>query len=155
MLSSILNDPEKMKSIMSIASSVLGQNPGTGGMPFSPPSSAPDTPFPPPSSAPDAPFSPPPPPETPAGAFQGTPAYDPSAELMAKMIPVISAIAKSGKNAVNRDKMNLLLSLKPFVTSDIGNQMDHAIRLLSTARMAKAAMGQLGNVTSSDGKMEL
>lgn len=149
MLSNILNDPEKMKSIMSIASSFLGQNAGGGAAPFTPP------------QEPVQPVSEPIPPiqndVRPTSAFPGagSAAYDPSVELMSKAIPLISAIAKSGKNAIDQNKMNLLLSLKPFVTNDVSSQMDHAIRVLSMARMAKAAMGQIGNIAGSDGKTEL
>lgn len=71
-------------------------------------------------------------------------AYDPSAELMRKVMPVINTIARSGKHAVNQDRANLLQSFKPFVTNNVGSQFDHAIRLVSIARMAKDAMLQLG-----------
>lgn len=70
--------------------------------------------------------------------------YDPSAELMERAIPVISTIVQSSQDAVKREKRELLNAVKPFVPQDIAGQFDHAMRLVSIARMARAALGQLG-----------
>lgn len=136
MFSDILNDPEKLQSAISAASSLLGGSaspapPSRPAPQSAAPASAPPQAVPPPMMA-GAP-----------GARSGA-AYDPSAELMRKVMPVINSIARSGQTAVNRDRANLLQSFKPFVTDNVGSQFDHAIRLVSIARMAKDAMLQLG-----------
>ncbi len=69
--------------------------------------------------------------------------YDPTAELMEKALPVISTIVQSGQSAVKQEKRALLGALKPFVTEQAASQFDHAVRLVSLANMARAAMGQL------------
>ena len=66
---------------------------------------------------------------------------DASAELMQRAIPTLSAIAQSG-TAVNSDRVRLLSALKPFLSDSTGKQIDHAKRLLSMARMTKAAAEQ-------------
>ncbi len=136
MLSELLNDPAKLQGALSAASSLLG---GGAGQSPAPPRPMPQQ-SPPPAAVPA--MSPP----MMSGAPNKRPgaAYDPSAELMQKVMPVISTIARSGQNTVNRDRANLLQSFKPFVTDGVGNQFDHAIRLVSIARMAKNAMLQLG-----------
>lgn len=70
--------------------------------------------------------------------------YDPSAELMERALPVISTIVQSGQGAVRQEKRALLNAVKPFVTEDVAGHFDHAMRLVSMARMARAALGQLG-----------
>lgn len=70
---------------------------------------------------------------------------------MSKAMPVINAIARSGQTAVTREKANLLNSLKPFVSGDVSTQLDHAMRLVSMARMARSAMSELGNAAHKDG----
>lgn len=144
MLSGIMNDPEKLNSILSMASSFLGQGAGPGTEDAAPGIEA-QEPWQGP-GMPDKHAGGPTPGQIPAMDF------DPTAELMSKAMPVIAAIAQSGKNAVDRDRMNLLISLKPFVAHDVGAQMDHAVRLLSIARMAKAAMGQLGQMPGNGGQ---
>ena len=78
--------------------------------------------------------------------------YDPSAELMQKAMPVLAQIAKSGQNAVSRDKLNLLNAVKPFVADSVGTQIDHGLRLVSMARMARSAMKQIGTTQGQDGE---
>lgn len=107
------------------------------------------------------------PPTAPAGGFSGffspppksshdSNNYDPSAELLSKAIPIIQAIARSSAKSVNHDKVNLLNSLKPFTTTNITGQLDHAIRLVSMARMARNIMGQLtGSLGGGDGTLNL
>ncbi|MGE4549263.1 MAG: hypothetical protein AB7C89_06905 [Intestinibacillus sp.] len=142
MLSSLLSDPEKLQSAINMASSILSGN--TGGEPkppsasgggFVPPSGPASEPQAAPTAGPGN-FSPP----RPSGASAS---YDPSAELLSKAMPVLNAIARSGANSVSREKVNLLNSLKPFVAGGIGGQLDHAMRLVSMARMARTAMGQI------------
>ena len=75
------------------------------------------------------------------------PSADPAAELMQKAMPVLAAIARSGEHAVNPDKKALLQAIKPFVSAEIGAQIDHGMRLVSMARMARSAMQQLNGST--------
>lgn len=139
MLSQILNDPEKLQSAISMASSMLGGN-------------APAAEKSAPKAAPTAPaaglsglsFG------QPGGGGGGV--YDPSAELMQKAMPVLAEIAKSGHDAVSREKLNLLNAVKPFVADSVGSQIDHGLRLVSIARMARAAMKQLGTNQGQDGE---
>lgn len=70
--------------------------------------------------------------------------YDPTAEWMERALPVFGAIVQSGQGAVKQEKRALLGALKPFVTDEVAGQFDHAMRLVSMARMARAALGQLG-----------
>ena len=70
-------------------------------------------------------------------------AYDPASEMMQKALPVIGAIAQSGQNAVKPEKRALLGALKPFVAEEVSGQFDRALRLVSMARMARAALGQV------------
>lgn len=127
MLSQILNDPEKLKSAISMAASMLGGD----ALP-----AAEETP-------PPMDFAPPggstPSPRPPSGG-----GYDPSAELMRKAMPALAQIARSGQNAVSPEKLELLNAVKPFVTDSVGAQIDHGLRLVSLARMARAAMKQFG-----------
>lgn len=137
MLSSILNDPEKLQSAISMASSMLG-----GGAPAAeeaPPGDAPAVP----AADMGSPL-----PRRPAGGA----VYDPSAELMQKAMPVLAQIAKSGQNAVSREKLNLLNAIKPFVADSVGAQIDHGLRLVSMARMARSAMKQIGATQGQDGE---
>lgn len=119
LLSSVLNDPEKLREAMQMASSLFGAPAGDD----LPPSSMD------------------PPPAAPAA---GNGAYDPSAELLQKAMPVISEIARSGQHAVSREKLNLLNAVKPFVASNVSSQIDHGLKLVSLAKMATAALHQFG-----------
>lgn len=139
MLNDLLSDPAKLQSALSAASSLFGGSSGAAS-PAPPARPAPQAGVP---AAAPAPMMPPPMPPGMSGA-RSAGAYDPSAELMRKVMPVINTIARSGKHAVNQDRANLLQSFKPFVTNNVGSQFDHAIRLVSIARMAKDAMLQLG-----------
>ena len=64
-------------------------------------------------------------------------------------LPVIGAIAQSGQNAVKPEKRALLGALKPFVAEEVSGQFDRALRLVSMARMARAALGQM-NLSADD-----
>ena len=77
--------------------------------------------------------------------------YDPTADMMQRALPVIGAIVQSGQGAVRQEKRALLSALKPFVTDEVAGQFDHAMRLVSMARMARAAMDQLGQAGRADG----
>lgn len=123
LFSDLLNDPEKLQSAISMASSLLGG----GGDDIAPPAGQA------------------------GGASLGADSYDPSAELMQKAMPVIAAIAQSGQQAVSPEKRNLLNAVKPFVTDNISAQIDHGLRLVSMARMARSAMKQLGGKTDGNG----
>ena len=70
--------------------------------------------------------------------------YDPASEMMQKALPVIGVIAQSGQHAVKPEKRALLGALKPFVAEEVSGQFDRALRLVSMAQMARAALGQLG-----------
>ncbi|MGN1007909.1 MAG: hypothetical protein ACI4PV_03100 [Butyricicoccus sp.] len=135
MLSQILNDPEKLQSAISMASSMLGGNipAAEKGEPAAPAAGLSGLPV-----------------GQPGGGGNGV--YDPSAELMQKAMPVLAEIAKSGHDAVSREKLNLLSAVKPFVTDSVGAQIDHGLRLVSIARMARAAMKQLGTNSGQDGE---
>ncbi len=139
MLNDLLSDPAKLQSALSAASSLFGGSNGAAS-PAPPARPAPQAGVP---AAAPAPMMPPPMPPGMSGA-RSAGAYDPSAELMRKVMPVINTIARSGRHAVNQDRANLLQSFKPFVTNNVGSQFDHASRLVSIARMAKDAMLQLG-----------
>ena len=71
-------------------------------------------------------------------------AYDPASEMMQRALPVLGAIAQSGQHAVKPEKRALLGALKPFVAEEVSGQFDRALRLVSMARMARAALGQAG-----------
>ncbi|MFR3787052.1 hypothetical protein [Agathobaculum desmolans] len=80
-----------------------------------------------------------------------SPGYDPTAELMEHALPVIGTIVQSGQSAVRQEKRALLGALKPFVTKEVASQFDHALRLVSIARMARAALGQFGQESPLSG----
>lgn len=113
LFSSLLQDPNAMQKIAGMASQLMQNMPDTAKTQA--PSAMPQT----------APASP-----------------DPTAALLQQAIPAISAIAQSGQQA-NPARIQLLHAIKPFVSSDACAQIDHAERILSMARMAKAAASQL------------
>lgn len=69
--------------------------------------------------------------------------YDPSADLIQRSLPMIHSIVQSGQGAVRQEKRTLLNAVKPFVNEDVAKQFDHAMRLVSMAKMANAALGQI------------
>ena len=77
--------------------------------------------------------------------------YDPTADWVGRALPVLGTIVQSGQSAVPHEKRALLGALKPFVTDEVAGQFDHAMRLVSMARMARAALGQLGGLARADG----
>lgn len=137
MLGALLSDPERLKGLMQAASGLFG------GAATTPPQEQP-------LHAEESPSAEAPPiPRMPMqAAFSSSDAYDPSAELLQKAIPVIRTIAQNGQNSIDHNRLNLLRSLKPFVGDTVGVQFDHAIRLVSIARMAQGAMRELGTQTA-------
>lgn len=89
---------------------------------------------------------------TPASAPAAPPSApaspDPSIELLEKALPALSTVVQNGKSAVSSEKRTLLNALKPFVAEHIAGQFDHAVRLVSMARMAQSALGQLVHTES-------
>lgn len=68
---------------------------------------------------------------------------DPAAELTGKLLPVLTSIAQSSHCDSDSDRIRLLTALKPFLSQKSCQEIDHAIRLLGMARMARAAMSQI------------
>lgn len=68
---------------------------------------------------------------------------DPAAELTGKLLPMLTTIAQSSRCDSDSDRIRLLTALKPFLSQKSCGEIDHAIRLLGMARMARAAMKQL------------
>ncbi len=127
MLSSLLNDPQALQSAMKAVSGILGNE--------SPqPAQTSHTTYP----------------ERAAKAD-----YDPSTDLMEHAIPVITSIVQSGQGAVTPEKRALLNAVKPFISSSVASQFDHAMRLVSMANMARAALGQIKPNGSGDGTQPL
>ncbi len=79
------------------------------------------------------------------------PADDPTGDMMARALPVISSVLQSGQAAVDPNKRALLRALRPFVTDEVSGQFDRAIRLVSMAGMARSVFGQLGQGNAPDG----
>lgn len=119
MLSALLNDPHALEQALSTASALLGGSdpPAMPSMsePSGMPSASPST------SANDA--------------------YDPSADLMRRAMPVLGRIAQRGQAAVTPQKRALLNAVKPFVGAPIRSQIDRGMRLVSLAYMATAVLG--------------
>lgn len=80
---------------------------------------------------------------------------DPSLMLMQKAMPVISQIAQSGQSAVSYEKRQLLHAVKPFVSEPIQSQIDHAIKLVGMAQMAKTAIHQFGGSNNNGGATDV
>lgn len=143
LFSSLLNDPAALQSAISMASSLLSGAAG-GNAPSAAPSGGAVSPAAPTGASA---FVPPSAPGTPGGsgtAGASAPTYDPSADLMRAAMPVLGRIAKSAQSAVTPEKRNLLNAVKPFVGTHTAQQIDHGMKLVSLARMASAAMNQLG-----------
>lgn len=118
MLSALLNDPHALEQALSAASALLG-----GSDPPVPPMSEPSGM---PSASPSA---------------SANDAYDPSADLMRRAMPVLGRIAQRGQIAVTPQKRALLNAVKPFVGAPIRSQIDRGMRLVSLAYMATAVLG--------------
>ncbi|MGN1031252.1 MAG: hypothetical protein ACI4PQ_06575 [Butyricicoccaceae bacterium] len=130
-LSSLLSNPDALANLVQTASSLFGQpQPGAAGG----------------QDVPDPPACPEPPerPERPERPRPSTP--DPAAELTGKLLPMLTAIAQSSHCDSDSDRLRMLTALKPFISQKSCDEIDHAVRLLGMARMARAAMGQLGQM---------
>ncbi|MFR4973647.1 MAG: hypothetical protein ACLUB2_09770 [Butyricicoccus pullicaecorum] len=119
MLSALLNDPHALEQALSAASALLG-----GSDPPAMPSMSE------PSGMPSASLS-----------ASTNDAYDPSADLMRRAMPVLGRIAQRGQTAVTPQKRALLNAFKPFVGAPIRSQIDRGMRLVSLAYMATAVLG--------------
>ena len=125
MLSSLLSDPEKLQQAISVASSFLGGETENNN---------------------DEQNN-----NTNANTNMNTDFADPSLMLMQRAMPIISHIARSGQSAVSYEKRQLLHAVKPFVSEPIQSQIDHAIKLVGMAKMAKAALYQFGGSNNNGG----
>jgi len=121
MLSALLNDPHALEQALSAASALLGDS-DSHAMPPTPESSGM-------SSAP------------PSASASANDAYDPSADLMRRAMPILGRIAQRGQIAVTPQKRALLNAVKPFVGAPIRSQIDRGMRLVSLAYMATAVLG--------------
>lgn len=119
MLSALLNDPHALEQALSTASALLGGSDPPAMPPMSEPSGMP-------SASPSA---------------SANDAYDPSADLMRRAMPVLGRIAQRGQTAVTPQKRALLNAFKPFVGAPIRSQIDRGMRLVSLAYMATAVLG--------------
>ena len=142
MLSSLLSDPEKLKSMISVASNLFGSAPAASPSSSATATDSQSSPF---QSTHAPPAEPSPLSHTMGSSSTGNDSYDPSAELLKKAIPFIQAIARGGQSSINQDRLNLLRSLKPFVGTSLASHFDHAIKLASVARMTQSAMREFGN----------
>lgn len=70
--------------------------------------------------------------------------YDPAADLLGKAMPLLTGVLQSGSRAVTPEKKALLQAVKPFLGAGTGTQIDHAMRLVTLAHIASAAMRQFG-----------
>ena len=119
MLSALLNDPHALEQALSAASALLGGSDPPAMPSMSEPSGMP-------SASPSA---------------SANDAYDPSADLMRRAMPVLGRIAQRGQTAVTPQKRALLNAFKPFVGAPIRSQIDRGMRLVSLAYMATAVLG--------------
>lgn len=119
MLSALLNDPHALEQALSAASALLGGSDPPAMPSMSEPSGMP-------SASPSA---------------SANDAYDPSADLMRRAMPVLGRIAQRGQAAVTPQKRALLNAFKPFVGAPIRSQIDRGMRLVSLAYMATAVLG--------------
>ncbi len=119
MLSALLNDPHALEQALSAASALLGGSDPPAMPPMSEPSGIP-------SASPSA---------------SANDAYDPSADLMRRAMPILGRIAQRGQIAVTPQKRALLNAVKPFVGAPIRSQIDRGMRLVSLAYMATAVLG--------------
>lgn len=112
-LSTLLQDPQKLQQIMQLASNVMEK---TGNTPSEPPPS----PEPPPT-----PFSPP------GGLNTG-----------GGSSPLLQSLLRGTGAPGDANRIQLLNALKPFISDSAGDQLEHAARLLRTARMVRSAATQ-------------
>lgn len=128
LLEGLLHDPEKLQSALSMATSLLGGNTAESAPPAAPSNTG-----------------------LPIAANGMPDPDDPSYALMQRAMPVLAAITQSGQKAVSPEKRALLNAVKPFVSDPVRMQIDHGVRLVSMARMARSALHQLQNGTAEGG----
>ena len=87
-----------------------------------------------------------------APAPQPAPVYDPTADLLSRALPLMRQITESSQHAISPEKRNLLNAVKPFVSEQAVQQIDHGMRLVMLAHVAAAVMGQLGQEMREDGQ---
>lgn len=119
MLDALLSDPQKLQSAIAMASSLFAGN--------APPSSEPAASAPPTAPAP-----------------QPAAAYDPTADLLGKALPLLTQVMQSSQQAISPEKKALLQAVKPFLSETAGSQIDHGMRLVMLAHIASSVMGQFG-----------
>ena len=149
LFSSLLNDPAALQSAIAMASSLLSGAAAGGNAPSAAPSGGAVSP-----AAPTGASAFVPPDATRGSGTSGAsaPTYDPSADLMRAAMPVLGRIARSAQSAVTPEKRNLLNAVKPFVSEEAVQQIDHGMRLVMLAHVAAAVMGQLGQEMREDGQ---
>lgn len=133
MLSSLLKNPEALQNAMKTVSGMLSAA-DTVSDNSAVPDSAP--PFPPSDNYTNN-----------NGGSQSN--YDPSTDLMERALPMIHSIVQSGQGAIRQEKRTLLNAVKPFVNEEVAKQFDHAMKLVSMAKMANAALGQINTISPS------
>lgn len=109
-LNSILNDPEQMARINSLAQSLMGGGAGDGG----------------------------PGPEELSGLAGMLGAQDGGNALLGKL----GSLLGSGGDA---DKRALLEAMKPYLSEKRRGKLDRAMKLTRMAKLARLALGELGN----------
>ena len=87
-----------------------------------------------------------------APAPQPDPVHDPTADLRARARPLTRQIPESGQHASSPEARNLRNAVKPFVSEEAVQQIDHGMRLVMLAHVAAAVMGQLGQEMREDGQ---
>lgn len=123
-LESVLNNPEAMAQIMSLAQSLnLGGGPSQSG---SAPESAP------------APQSPPPAPSAPqraeGGLLEGLSALDP------KLLSAAAGLFAQYQNGNDDKRVALLSALRPFVREERYAKLDKAIQIAKLSRVIRSAL---------------
>ena len=127
LLGSLMNDPAMLQNAISMAASLFGGGdvPAAAASPLS-------------DEKPQVP--PRPTPNSLPNMNPSSNSYDPTADLMARFMPMVSRITQTGQQSISREKRALLNAIKPFVSSGFSSQIDHGMRLVMLAQMARAAM---------------
>lgn len=145
-LSSLLSDPAALQSALQMASTVLGSAPAvedTLSNATAQGAAVQDRP-----TAPERPTIADSPPMPSASlpllgtlpSTARTQDYDPTADMMARVMPTVQRVMASGQGAIDPQKRQLLGAIKPFLGETAALQIDHGMRLVALARMARAAI---------------
>lgn len=138
MFSEILSDPDKLSSIMSIASSILGG-------PNGPTQNDVNT-------------------DNNDGDISGnndTPGFNPidginlndignmfsgndifGGDILGAAMPFINNVMKESSNSITPEKKQLIKALSPFAPNNISSQMNRSVKLIGIAKVAKSALKQ-------------